>query len=131
MKEIFVSFGVDIDAVAGWLGSYGGEDSPSDIQRGMFSGEVGTPRLVRLFQRYDPDTDLGRVAGHRDRLLDSVRNLKDERDSLASRVSALEAAIGRVLEMCDEDDKHGDTLRGYEIRAALAVPEDTDPEKEG
>jgi hypothetical protein len=28
-KEIFVSFGVDIDAVAGWLGSYGGEDSPT------------------------------------------------------------------------------------------------------
>jgi hypothetical protein len=27
-KEIFVSYGVDVDAVAGWLGSYGGEDSP-------------------------------------------------------------------------------------------------------
>jgi hypothetical protein len=25
-KEIFCSIGVDIDAVAGWLGSYGGED---------------------------------------------------------------------------------------------------------
>ncbi|HZU18885.1 MAG TPA: polysaccharide deacetylase, partial [Candidatus Dormibacteraeota bacterium] len=46
------SFGVDIDAVAGWLGSYGGEDSPNDIQRGMFAGEVGTPRLLRLFERY-------------------------------------------------------------------------------
>ena len=30
-KEIFVAFGVDVDAVAGWLGSYGGEDSPCDI----------------------------------------------------------------------------------------------------
>ena len=39
-KEILCSIGVDIDAVAGWLGSYGGEDSPSDIQRGMFAGEV-------------------------------------------------------------------------------------------
>lgn len=27
------SQGVDIDAVAGWLGSYGGEDSTSDISR--------------------------------------------------------------------------------------------------
>ena len=27
-KEIFVAYGVDVDAVAGWLGSYGGEDSP-------------------------------------------------------------------------------------------------------
>jgi peptidoglycan-N-acetylglucosamine deacetylase len=51
-KEIKCVFGVDIDAVAGWLGSYGGEDSPSDIQRGMFAGEVGTPRLLRLFDKY-------------------------------------------------------------------------------
>ncbi len=51
-KEIFCAFGVDVDAVAGWLGSYGGEDSPLDISRGMFSGEVGTPRLVELFDRF-------------------------------------------------------------------------------
>ncbi len=51
-KEIFCAFGVDIDAVAGWLGSYGGEDSPLDISRGMFSGEVGIPRLVELFDRF-------------------------------------------------------------------------------
>ena len=47
-KEIQCAFGVDIDAVAGWLGSYGGEDSPSDIQRGVFAGEIGTPRLLKL-----------------------------------------------------------------------------------
>ena len=51
-KDIRCAFGVDVDAVAGWLGSYGGDDSPSDIQRGMFSGEVGTPRLLKLFDRY-------------------------------------------------------------------------------
>jgi peptidoglycan-N-acetylglucosamine deacetylase len=51
-KDIKCSIGVDIDAVAGWLGSYGGEDSPSDIQRGLFSGEVGVPRLLKLFARY-------------------------------------------------------------------------------
>ncbi len=51
-KEIFCAFGIDIDAVAGWLGSYGGEDSPLDISRGMFSGEVGVPRLVKLFDRF-------------------------------------------------------------------------------
>ena len=33
-KKVLVSYGVDIDAVAGWLGSYGGEDSASDISRG-------------------------------------------------------------------------------------------------
>jgi peptidoglycan-N-acetylglucosamine deacetylase len=50
-KEILVGIGVDVDAVAGWLGSYGGEDSPDDISRGMFAGEVGSPRLVKLFDR--------------------------------------------------------------------------------
>ena len=30
-KEIFVAFGVDVDAVGGWLGSYGGEDSPAAL----------------------------------------------------------------------------------------------------
>ncbi|MFD3976018.1 polysaccharide deacetylase [Streptomyces cyaneofuscatus] len=50
-KEIFVGFGVDVDAVGGWLGSYGGEDSPGDVSRGMFAGEVGVPRLVELFRR--------------------------------------------------------------------------------
>ncbi|MHB8687302.1 MAG: polysaccharide deacetylase family protein [Candidatus Dormibacteria bacterium] len=55
-KDIRCVFGVDVDAVAGWLGSYGGDDSPSDIQRGMFSGEVGTPRLLKLFDRYKIQT---------------------------------------------------------------------------
>jgi len=52
-KEIFCAFGVDLDAVAGWLGSYGGKDSPDDISRGLFAGEVGPPRLLELFRRHD------------------------------------------------------------------------------
>lgn len=51
-KKILVAYGVDVDAVAGWLGSYGGEDSPDDISRGMFAGEVGSPRLLKLFEKY-------------------------------------------------------------------------------
>ncbi len=51
-KEILCGFGVDVDAVAGWLGSYGGEDSPDDISRGLFAGEVGSPRLLKLFERF-------------------------------------------------------------------------------
>ena len=50
-KEILVGYGVDIDAVGGWLGSYGGEDSPDDISRGLFAGEVGIPRLLQLFKK--------------------------------------------------------------------------------
>lgn len=34
-KRVLCGYGIDIDAVAGWLGSYGGEDSTSDISRGI------------------------------------------------------------------------------------------------
>jgi peptidoglycan/xylan/chitin deacetylase (PgdA/CDA1 family) len=51
IHDIQILVGVDVDAVAGWLGSYGGGNSPSDIQRGMFAGEIGVPRLVTLFDR--------------------------------------------------------------------------------
>lgn len=55
-KEILVGYGVDVDAVAGWLGSYGGEDSPDDISRGLFAGEIGIPRLLNLFKKYNIKT---------------------------------------------------------------------------
>lgn len=51
-----VCISVDIDAVAGWLGSYHGEDSVSDISRGLFAGTVGVRRLLRLFAKYNITT---------------------------------------------------------------------------
>ena len=51
-KKILVAYGIDVDAVAGWLGSYGGEDSPDDISRGLFAGEVGSIRLLDMFDEY-------------------------------------------------------------------------------
>ncbi|EXJ93143.1 hypothetical protein A1O3_01700 [Capronia epimyces CBS 606.96] len=50
MKRVRVCYGVDLDAVAGWLGSYGGEDSSSDISRGLYAGTLGTTRLLELFR---------------------------------------------------------------------------------
>ncbi|PYH66077.1 polysaccharide deacetylase family protein [Aspergillus vadensis CBS 113365] len=52
-KRVLVSYGVDIDAVAGWLGSYGGEDSSNDISRGLWAGHIGTTRLLKLFSKYN------------------------------------------------------------------------------
>ena len=77
-KEILVGFGVDVDAVAGWLGSYGGQDSPDDISRGMFAGEVGVPRLLDLFKKYDlPSTWF--VPGHSiETFPDQFRRIVDE-----------------------------------------------------
>ena len=62
-KKIICGFGTDIDSVAGWIGSYGGGDSPSDIQRGVFATEVGVPRLLRLFKKYDLKTSFF-IPGH-------------------------------------------------------------------
>jgi hypothetical protein len=52
-KRVLVCYGVDIDAIAGWLGSYKGEDSSSDISRGMvnyrfLSNDLSLIDLVRL-----------------------------------------------------------------------------------
>lgn len=55
-KRVLISYGVDVDAVCGWLGSYGGEDSTSDISRGLFAGTVGTQRLLKLFKKYNIKT---------------------------------------------------------------------------
>ncbi|KAJ7694535.1 hypothetical protein B0H17DRAFT_1159107 [Mycena rosella] len=60
-KRVLCSYGVDVGAVAGWLGSYGGEDSTSDISRGLFAGTIGTQRLLKLFDKPSPKI---RDAGH-------------------------------------------------------------------
>ncbi|GAQ09412.1 peptidoglycan deacetylase [Aspergillus lentulus] len=51
-KRVLVTYGVDVDAVAGWLGSYGGEDSTNDISRGVWAATVGTRRLLKFFDKY-------------------------------------------------------------------------------
>ncbi|KAI9712411.1 MAG: hypothetical protein M1820_001624 [Bogoriella megaspora] len=33
-------------------GSYGGQDSTSDISRGIFAGTVGVRRLLKMFDKY-------------------------------------------------------------------------------
>ena len=69
-KEILCAFGVHVDAVSGWLGSYGGEESPADISRGMFAGEVGVPRLLELFGR---GYQVARAAGLRPEMARALR----------------------------------------------------------
>lgn len=77
-KDIQVGFGIDVDAVAGWLGSYGGEDSPDDISRGMFSGEVGSPRLLDLFDQQGLKTTWF-IPGH------SVETFPEQMSDVAKR----------------------------------------------
>jgi peptidoglycan/xylan/chitin deacetylase (PgdA/CDA1 family) len=62
-KDILCTFGTDIDSVAGQIGSYGGGESPSDIQRGVFASEVGNIRLLNLFKKYKLRTSFF-IPGH-------------------------------------------------------------------
>lgn len=52
-KRVLISYGVDVDAVSGWIGSYGGQDSISDISRGLQAGEENVHRLLKLFAKYN------------------------------------------------------------------------------
>jgi peptidoglycan/xylan/chitin deacetylase (PgdA/CDA1 family) len=51
-NKVKVCYGVDVDAVAGWLGSYGGENSPCDISRGVYAGRKSIPQLLELFDKH-------------------------------------------------------------------------------
>lgn len=62
-KDIQVCFNPHFDAVSLWIGSFGGEDSPCDISRGVFAAKRGVPRLLELFRRYGITTTWG-VTGH-------------------------------------------------------------------
>jgi peptidoglycan/xylan/chitin deacetylase (PgdA/CDA1 family) len=77
-KEIICAFGTDIDSVAGWIGSYGGGDSPSDIQRGIFASEVGNIRLLNLFKKFNLKTSFF-IPGHSiETFPDQVKRIVDE-----------------------------------------------------
>ncbi|MUM64947.1 hypothetical protein D1867_06775 [Acidianus infernus] len=49
----YISVTIDVDAMAGWLGSYGGEDSLCDLSRGEFAGKIGVPRLLNLLESFN------------------------------------------------------------------------------
>jgi peptidoglycan/xylan/chitin deacetylase (PgdA/CDA1 family) len=62
-KDIQVCFNVHFDSVSLWLGSFGGEDSPCDISRGVHAAKVGTPRLLDVFDKYGITTTWN-ITGH-------------------------------------------------------------------
>jgi peptidoglycan/xylan/chitin deacetylase (PgdA/CDA1 family) len=62
-KDIQVCFNVHFDAVSLWIGSFGGEDSPCDISRGVHAAKEGTPRLLDLLDKYGITTTWN-ITGH-------------------------------------------------------------------
>lgn len=53
VKNIKVCYGVDVDAVAGWLGACQPVHSHCDVSRGVYAVEVGIPNLLNFFKRHD------------------------------------------------------------------------------
>lgn len=54
-KKIAVNLGTDFDAQSLWLGGFN-KPTPSFMSRGEFGAEVGVPRLLELYERYDVKT---------------------------------------------------------------------------
>src|SRR6056297_1429274 len=77
MGDIDVAIGVDADCVAGWLGSYGGADSPADLSRGVSAGNEGIPRMRTLFAEEGIDTSWY-VPGH------TLETFRDEIEAVAA-----------------------------------------------
>ena len=50
--KVAVAIGADFDAHAAWKGGFD-RTSPSYLSRGEFGAEVGVPRLLQLFDRYE------------------------------------------------------------------------------
>ena len=51
-KNIKVCYGVDFDAVSGWMGRPTRADSICEISRGVYAGQVAVLNLLDLFKKY-------------------------------------------------------------------------------
>ncbi|EMD92977.1 hypothetical protein COCC4DRAFT_40745 [Bipolaris maydis ATCC 48331] len=52
-KRVLCSYGIDIDAVSGWLNTKNGDPAnPTDVSRGVFGATVGIDRLLKLLDKY-------------------------------------------------------------------------------
>jgi Polysaccharide deacetylase len=52
-KKVLVGYGIDVDAVSGWLNTQNG--TPADvtnISRGIFGATVGTDRLLKMLDKH-------------------------------------------------------------------------------
>ncbi|CAF3605768.1 unnamed protein product [Fusarium graminearum] len=66
LKRIICSYGVDVDAVARWPGSYGRQDSPSDISRGIFARTHSLHRMLNhSLETFPNGCAMASDAGHK------------------------------------------------------------------
>ncbi|RFU24688.1 hypothetical protein B7463_g11643, partial [Scytalidium lignicola] len=53
VKRVLVGYGIDVDAVSGWINTCSGAPAgPTDVSRGIFGATVGIDRLLKLWEKY-------------------------------------------------------------------------------
>lgn len=53
VKKVLVGYGIDVDAVAGWINTTNGSAADvANISRGVFGATVGTDRLLKMLDQY-------------------------------------------------------------------------------
>ncbi|KAH8805073.1 glucose 1-dehydrogenase [Xylogone sp. PMI_703] len=53
VKRVLVGYGIDVDAVSGWINTASGAPAnPTDVSRGIFGATVGIDRLLKLWDKY-------------------------------------------------------------------------------
>ncbi|KAK4945600.1 hypothetical protein LTR10_015219 [Elasticomyces elasticus] len=54
VKKVLVGYGIDVDAVSGWINTQNGQKADvTNISRGVFGATVGVDRLLKLFNKYN------------------------------------------------------------------------------
>jgi len=52
-KRVLVGYGIDVDAVSGWINTRDGTPAnPTDVSRGIFGATVGIDRLLKLWDKF-------------------------------------------------------------------------------
>ncbi|KAL4875188.1 hypothetical protein BJY04DRAFT_232836 [Aspergillus karnatakaensis] len=53
-KRVLIGYGVDVDAVSGWINTRDGTPAnPTDVSRGIFGATVGIDRILKLWEKYN------------------------------------------------------------------------------
>lgn len=114
VKRVLVGYGIDVDAVSGWIQKNAGS---TDVSRGIFGATVGVDRLLKLWDKYSIKTtwfvpahsiesfptqmakvrDAGHEIGLHGYTHEHVSTLtaKQERDVLTKSIEILEKFTGK------------------------------------
>lgn len=118
VKRVLVGYGIDVDAVSGWINTKDGTPAnPTDVSRGVFGATVGIDRLLKLWDKYGIKTtwfvpahslesfpeqlakvrDAGHELGLHGYTHEFVSNLSDvqQRDVLTKSIDVLTKFIGK------------------------------------